>query len=1121
MTGNDISDLTPVLSLKKLKSLDMSNNMLTEIPDLSQLTCLSDLDLDWNFLTEETLKIAYIPTAVFENDPDFMDRTLNDMRGEPTLLTAPTYYNTGIDSDGNTLYTIIIKGTDFRYSDQAVLTVTIDGNSYSSSSVYLPSQGSYQYFMVKNIPVDTSSSASKTVSATFKTTTGTTVLEDKTFETSFETKEVDQHINVLSRTDTSDNAYVYISAADYAKLGSSSQLGKFEVVDKDGNSVLLASSAYTVSNSSDNRYSDIFEGYLNTGYKYYQAYTYSLSSAKYPDAGTYDIVLTGKNNQTVKIENAVQIVGDSDKVISDIRSYTYLDSTGEYVYIAMDGQNFDPAKVHPEFTDSEGIKALDFVSQIYNTVYETYVLKYKKVGTKWEEDTTLDLNYTIEIPSDVLCTVATSGTLYVGNSEEISAIHYNYKTGHTEFYLPESYTKGKEVTVSLYEYSDYARENLVAQATATVDENSMASLDFKADGKSYIPAYKDSNKQRRILVTCDGENDLYIQRIRWYNYDPEEAGSESSTGYSYLSYYPIRTTDDTLKLNLGFSAYASKTVRINVAVDDETTFTKDVTLDKKGLASASVDLSVKLSEGYHDVTVTNPETGAVIIEKSFGVYDNSKFYTDYQYGYIDYVNSEIYVYVESDQIYGENCRKSAGYSETTIDRFKDASNYVVDLYDKNGTLIRENASVTSLSTSGRYAYLHVKLTEDELDYTGMYVRIAFKTGDTADIGVSLVNAPSYYYSTLGSSQGSAAIGRWTSRRYTGRGYLYTNDTDGYHGVYMAEIEDESLFPVNLYLYKVNSGKEVTKLTIKKSDCKVDSDGTYYYYYFTKTFAEKYKNNLYDVILIGNDGYYMDKEQGYITYTGAKESYDDIGITVDVPENETAVMPVASDVTAVYTAEGSPAVSAALTGTYVFDGLKKTPEIKLTTASGTALTYKTDYTVSYKNNKNANMVYDGISDGVYQFHKDTSIADKKQPCAVITFKGAYKGLKKQTMYFNIYPRNINDAQYAGTILSKKNAKTGEISAKTGKAFTFLKKATVMLPNNKGAFKAKNLNAKKDIDPSKLYIVECDENGNITGDDAYDTKRDVYAAGETYYTISITGMGNYFGTKTGDVFKLVRK
>ena len=206
------------------------------------------------------------------------------------------------------------------------------------------------------------------------------------------------------------------------------------------------------------------------------------------------------------------------------------------------------------------------------------------------------------------------------------------------------------------------------------------------------------------------------------------------------------------------------------------------------------------------------------------------------------------------------------------------------------------------------------------------------------------------------------------------------------------------------------------------------------------------------------------------------------------------------------------------GYYYFNADKVKPEIVVTASDGTCLAAGRDYKVSYKNNKDASMHCTGYDDQGYPiFERDEKkaienpLTARKAPQIIISFKGNYKNLPKQVIYFDIYPVNINDPVY-GLTLTTAAKRDGSITAKTDKSFKFYKKAVLYLTNNKGKQVKKSL-GKKDIDIATVTMLSAEGNAYTAADNT--------AAPAGSYRIRVSGQGNYYGYSIKEGFSLIRK
>ena len=171
-----------------------------------------------------------------------------------------------------------------------------------------------------------------------------------------------------------------------------------------------------------------------------------------------------------------------------------------------------------------------------------------------------------------------------------------------------------------------------------------------------------------------------------------------------------------------------------------------------------------------------------------------------------------------------------------------------------------------------------------------------------------------------------------------------------------------------------------------------------------------------------------------------------------------------------------------------------------------LQHGTDYTVSYKNNKNATMKLD--EEGRY-----VSIItdDKKRPMLIIKGKGRYKGFSAE-IYFDILPRNLGQYEY-GYYSSSEKAEISGIKYSyalvngqiKGKITPKVTKEYYCYP---GSNRIDKLKEGKDY-IAKLY--SWNESGSYWEKQENSNPNKIKRSGDYLYTI--WGIGNYCGAVFG--------
>ncbi len=193
--------------------------------------------------------------------------------------------------------------------------------------------------------------------------------------------------------------------------------------------------------------------------------------------------------------------------------------------------------------------------------------------------------------------------------------------------------------------------------------------------------------------------------------------------------------------------------------------------------------------------------------------------------------------------------------------------------------------------------------------------------------------------------------------------------------------------------------------------------------------------------------------------------------------------------------------------YTGNALK--PEVKVYDDK-TLLTPKKDYTISFKNNTNADMTAAdlAVERGIAVTDPGSGISAKelkKLPAFTITGKGNYGST--ETVYFSIEPASLENGEFTAS-----DDFTFEYAEKKGKPVI-----NKPLPIVSGTLDGKTKKLKKGKDYTvKYYLADLDAEGKyrIDGDGHYKCKGNELEGLGTkgYYVVKTDGTGNYSGTIT---------
>ena len=172
-------------------------------------------------------------------------------------------------------------------------------------------------------------------------------------------------------------------------------------------------------------------------------------------------------------------------------------------------------------------------------------------------------------------------------------------------------------------------------------------------------------------------------------------------------------------------------------------------------------------------------------------------------------------------------------------------------------------------------------------------------------------------------------------------------------------------------------------------------------------------------------------------------------------------------------------------------------------NGVVLTEKTDYKLSYKNNKLTSVDKDGNS---------TIQKENKKPMITIKLAGQYKKVKfaknANVVNFDIQPMDLSSVSVNAT-LAKNIKKIKTVSS--NKAVKTVAVKNVVMDPAKGAkgIKDLKLNAKKDIESIRYIKAEFNEAGEFVKTSGELLECTQLTPGESY-GIVVTGMGKFYGS-----------
>lgn len=848
--GHAITDASIIENLTKLTSIYMNRNDLTELPDLSRMNNLSDYSVNfyYNKIVSDSFRAEKLPAAFLEKNPKWLSETAQKQRGDYHFTTAPKYYAIG------ETHPFIIKAEGLKSdSRKYTLTAAIDGVDVSLKSDY---SGSEQLFYIEDI----------------STVEGFSVRLGKEYT-----------ISSITLTDTygnqytNNNQYQFIFAEDepYAekKYIDTSQnqvsvniempgtvekndIESIVMQDQSGNEIGRSNiddlRVYPRTNWFEERYENSFGSTTINSLKRQITDMYpDIYFSKYLSAGEYNVVITMKDGKVHHLENVVEAIGKDIVRVSSLSltsNYDGYDNYGDYLHVKLYGMNLDPDKIWPVFYKEDAVITELVNAELYpnnNNPYILYTLKKLDKDIYWQQTGTSSTNYNYRLEADkgysFVDNINGSHTITLNNIDYnrncVLFEHYNYKKGVYEVTVDSAVSNGQKMFVSLYGDKEHTKLNATAEG---IVEYSQLLLKFKdTEGKDYAPPrnkyayftyeYRDNTNQKLGAFT----NEEYVQ---WYCYYEKNNISNYTTMYQRSGLKELA-----LKIRRPAEEVAdkTKTIEARIYASDGSEKGSSVTLTPETIGNniqytGNWQSAQGLDEGIYTVKYT--QEGTNLYSTSLYVYDNSKFYMNYQELGKDAEGT--YIRITSEQLYGEYIHE---YQQSVSDEQALQiwnENYTLNIYDKlHNEITKWNVKSAKWNFNGFYLYLE-NLSQD---YVGYYMRISHKT---KELGEKLGTGKSYYSQTY---QADEIYGKWETISSPWRVGLSSSEKNAYIGfsAYIPEV-----FPVTVTITKPSSTEIINCFTALLPE---SNNGFYSYYFTSGDILGTEPDEVYHVELNGAEG----------------------------------------------------------------------------------------------------------------------------------------------------------------------------------------------------------------------------------------------------------------------------
>ena len=515
ITGNDITDITPLLSMKYLREITLDYNDITFIPDISG-TKWTYLSLAYNLISYKDRDKTILPPSMSQNYFTCYERDL-DIHIQDTMY---------IDNNGN--YPLVIGYDGVKNGRSVELSVNLNGKekkySYDKDSIR-------QDYILKNIKEDFGIEKDKEykVRITFTDECGYVKETEQTivFDTLSNVKEKDIWYSYTYE----DQYYRFLLPSEFVEEYTDEDDTELDVsdivenvtVEKDGVVILSGNAA---------KYDDVIvfgtisiyeQGILKDEGLEYDTVMLQADLKRTvtdPQAGDYDMVIHYTDEDDRIMPNRVHVtdsaVVEEIKPVSAVSTRRY-DDFGEYYYLAVDGCNLNETVI-PVITDDEGKIYSEFAG-IKIESEGLYIYKLKKLSC-WSEIEKAK-TYTISLAGeciDVRSRTTFPGSMLVspeGMDLTLVSNLFNRKTGKYEYRFNSSVPKGTVVSVSAnWTYSGEVRTQATGSGVVG-DDGCMTFAMVDPEGNPY----EKNTSYLADMTAGDHFQRVEVYSVNYYDYD--------------------------------------------------------------------------------------------------------------------------------------------------------------------------------------------------------------------------------------------------------------------------------------------------------------------------------------------------------------------------------------------------------------------------------------------------------------------------------------------------------------------------------------------------------------------------------------------------------------------------
>ena len=381
LDNHEISDISLIANLSRLKWASFVGNEISDAVDLSELKGLNQLVLNENLLSEE--KYNQIATSLSKGC-SFNSYESSKQRTEAyDVVVEDTYY---MANGKIPIYVVPIYKTGLNY------TIKYKINDAECEFIHPDSTSPG---LMRYVASDLKADSNNTLTVEYYAENSLVASVEKTFTVSCE----DAFLDGKTKCVSSDQDTLQIMLNN---MNSSKQIESVEIIDKNGDIYTTPYSIYHSTFSGDERLKKIANAIgsnslydSSTDSPITHDYVNCILDMRYTSTpvGLYNIRVNYADKTIVTLEDCIQVIGDNQVFVeSGYGAFDY-DNTGEYYYLQLTGKNIDPSKFSYTAIDSkQNSYKVDYIS--YKPTYNGVVVKLKKT---WSDISGTYVSYTLHI----------------------------------------------------------------------------------------------------------------------------------------------------------------------------------------------------------------------------------------------------------------------------------------------------------------------------------------------------------------------------------------------------------------------------------------------------------------------------------------------------------------------------------------------------------------------------------------------------------------------------------------------------------------------------------------------------------------------------------------------------